>query len=641
MAIHSTLLRWVAGLVLLLVAAASVTRAAPVEPASHAVFLPLQAHTAYIDESPHPLIFAFVPDGLAPNDIDEAIAIQNTSRNPVWLTGWQLTDGEGTVTLPDILAAPGQIIWCTRQAAAFRLHWGAAADCEYETDSDPAVPNASGRSPNLGNTGDEVQLLAPDGVAHDSIPYAGSAASLPGWTGPAVPYYQANARFGREGQVFYRLFDPASSLALPKSGSAHDWAQGNPDPQRGRRTAYPGWDLLAFARPASVLWPGTAPTARLLVAPDNTFASVASLFASARDSIHLEVYELKHPDLTRILAQRAAAGVEVSLLLEGGPTGGLDDAERWAAQQITAAGGEVRFMVNDGGQTSDRYAFLHAKFAIIDGQILLVSTENLSPESHPPDASDGETWGRRGYGLIVNDPSLVAAAEAIFQADNDPDHRDILSWRAGHPTYGAPPPDYVPPTSANLSGYTVHHPTPITLTDLTAAHLATAPEASLSPGPLLDLIDRAQAGDVIYAQQLYEHTFWGGANDNAASAPNARLQALIDAARRGAIVRLLLDSYFDETADIRSNAATTTYVNQIADHEGLNIEVATGNPTGTGIHAKLHLLALGAERWVVLGSINGGEVSNKINREMMIAFQSVQAHAVLEQVFLDDWAATR
>ena len=116
-----------------------------------------------------------------------------------------------------------------------------------------------------------------------------------------------------------------------------------------------------------------------------------------------------------------------------------------------------------------------------------------------------------------------------------------------------------------------------------------------------------------------------------------RLETLIAADRRGATVRLLLYSFFAYGSDTRSNAAATAYVNQIAQQEGLDLQAATGNPAGGGLHAKLHLLAIGDERWVVLGSVNGGEVSNKLNREMMIALQSAQAHAALTRVFLDDW----
>ena len=57
-----------------------------------------------------------------------------------------------------------------------------------------------------------------------------------------------------------------------------------------------------------------------------------------------ESYELTHPGLVATLVERAQAGVDVRLLLEGAPTGGLSDDTRWTAQQITEAGGTVHFV---------------------------------------------------------------------------------------------------------------------------------------------------------------------------------------------------------------------------------------------------------------------------------------------------------
>ncbi len=624
-------------LILLLTAIAAPPLIADSPP--HASYLPFQIQTTHLPTRPHPLLFAFLPDGLAANDADEFFAIQNAGRNPLQMGGWQISDGEGTITLPALSLAPGGILWCARQALAFRAWWGFAPACEYENDSDPAVPNATGKAPALGNSGDELNLLEPEGQSYDAVLFGNSSATLPGWKGAPVTFYQRNTRFSRAGQVFYRLFDPATALALTDADAASDWAQGNPDPARGRRTAFVGWDWLELTQPATVHWETDAPNARLLVAPDNTFVALSTLLASAAASIHLETYEITHPDLVQILVARAQAGVEVSVLLEGGPAGGLDNAERWAAQQIVSAGGTVHFMVNDVGVAADRYPYIHAKFAIIDGQTLLISTENLNPDSFPPDASAGDTLGRRGYALILSDPTLIARAQTLFAHDNDLAHPDIFPWQADHPTYGAPPPAYTPPALPDETGYTVRYTDTLVLTDLKQATLFTSPESSLTPGPLLDLIARAGPGDILLAQQLYEHPFWGGSNATAATDPNPRLEALIAAARRGATVRLFLDDFFDNSNDPRSNVTTVAYVNRLAQNEGLDMLARTGNPTGEGIHAKLHLLALGDERWVVLGSINGGEVSNKLNREMALAFQSAQAYDYLTSLFEADWRA--
>lgn len=603
------------------------------------IYLPLWWQQACA-APPQVLIAAFLPDGQAANDDDEAIALQNTGCQGLDVQGWQISDGEGVITLPSLPLPPGETIWCTKRATAFRQQWGFDPACEYAADSDPAIPNATGRAPLLRNEGDEILLLRPEGSVADAVAFGTGDVGGMGWTGPAVAYYRRNTRFSREGQVFYRLFNAATGLALADTDRAEDWAQGDPDPARGRRAAYPGWDLQRFSLPARQSWSSPAAT-RLLVAPDNLWANVAALLASAQRSVWIEAYEFDHPNLVAILVERAAAGVAVRLLLEGAPTGGLSDQSRWAAQQIAEAGGVVHFMVNNVGDAADRYPYQHAKFALIDGETLLISSENFKTSSMPPDAGDGETWGRRGYALILHDPggSLSRRLAEIFAADDDLAHNDIFPWQAGHATYGAPPPGYTPPPFEDQRGYVVRYPAAATLA-APEGILFSAPESSLSPGPLLDLIASAGPGDTILTQQLYEHAFWGPRDSTPAEDPNPRLEALIAAARRGARVRLLLDSFFSDPEEGRSNSATLDYVNTLAAAEGLDLRARLGNPAGGGLHAKLHLLALGAQRWIVLGSLNGGEVSNKLNREVMIAVASGEGFGHLAGVFWDDWNAS-
>ena len=108
---------------------------------------------------------------------------------------------------------------------------------------------------------------------------------------------------------------------------------------------------------------------------------------------------------------------------------------------------------------------------------------------------------------------------------------------------------------------------------------------------------------------------------------------LIDAARRGATVRVLLDSLFDDGESLRSNRATAEYLNTLAANEGLDMQARTGNPTGGGIHMKLVLVKVGGETWTALGSLNGGEVSHKVNREVVLMVDHPAVYARLGEVF--------
>lgn len=77
-----------------------------------------------------------------------------------------------------------------------------------------------------------------------------------------------------------------------------------------------------------------------------------------------------------------------------------------------------------------------------------------------------------------------------------------------------------------------------------------SPENSLrDQDALLGLLSRAGAGDTILVQQLSERPYWEQHNSNPTADPNPRLEAYVAAARRGVRVRLLLDEFFDNSAD--------------------------------------------------------------------------------------------
>ena len=57
------------------------------------------------------------------------------------------------------------------------------------------------------------------------------------------------------------------------------------------------------------------------------------------------------------------------------------------------------------------------------------------------------------------------------------------------------------------------------------------------------------------------------------------------------------------------------------------------NATGQGIHNKVVLAQIGGRGWVVVGSLNGGEVSAKLNRELALKVASDETYSYLADVF--------
>ena len=581
-------------------------------------------------------VAALYYDSETTGEPDEAFRLWNVSSTPAQLAGYGVSDGRRTVTFPAMTLAPGTSLWCTGNALDFAGSFGFAPGCEYAADSDPAVPNLSGSALRFSNSGGQVRLLNPAGALVDAVVYEDGDAGQPGWQGPAVEPYSPSSSFPAEGQILYRKLDRVNGQPLPDTDSRADWAQEPADPIAGRHVQYPGWDLERFDHPPILSTTGMLTVA---LAPDNVFDVVSQTLASAQESIRIEGYSFEHVALAEQLAAKATAGVSVTLLLEGSPSGGLIDQERFVAQRIEAGGGQVWFMVSDRDGAEDRYTAQHAKFILVDDRLLLVSSENFTGDAMPDDDKADGTQGRRGAALVTDAPPLVAHARAVWAADFDPaHHRDLFRWTASDPKYGAPPAGFVPVTLTGGTGYQLVHPQPLRTTGAFTAQFVQSPEASLLPpaeGGVLGLLERAGAGDAVLVEQLYERVHWGSAADTPATAPNLRLEAYIAAARRGAQVRILLDSFFDGG----DNAETVSYLNQLAQAQNLDLRAALGNPSLKGIHNKMILVQTAGRGWVHVGSLNGSEASSKVNRELALQVQSDAAFTYLAAAFWHDWQA--
>ncbi len=490
----------------------------------------------------------------------------------------------------------------------------------------------SGSWPAFSNTGGNAQLKDSNGQVVDRLVYEGEALPVNGWSGPTVYPYTAG---GVEGQIIARVPDERTGLPAPDTDTAADWIQYTGNYTTGQRVLYPGWAMEPFFWPFTTTAPATI---TLGVAPDNAFDVVSQAIRSAQRSIEIEAYELRHYGVITEIVQKARAGISVTLLLEGDPVAGMSSQGLWACKEIEAAGGRCWFMHQDSSsRLYARYRYIHAKFIVIDRQRLLVSTQNLTGGGMPDDDKSDGSFGSRGYVLDIESPDLAARAGLIFDRDRDTAHTDIVRW--GSSVFVDPPPDYTPITTSGGTTTTVLFPAPQVLTDATQFELFTAPEASLRQSDaLLGLVARARAGDEVYVEQMYEYPNWG----DDLTAPNVRLKAYMDAARRGAKVRLLLNSgSFDQDyIDLVKNYTTTAYVNATAQSEKIDLQARMGDPTRFGIHSKLVLVKLnsaGGLAYSHVGSINGSETSSKINRELAVQVESQGLYAELARVFQADW----
>src|SRR3990172_4168794 len=289
---------------------------------------------------------------------DEYVVVANPRGVPPDVSGWTITDQEGTLTFP-----AGSVIQAGSRATVAQnstAYWeDTLRDADYRYGAGNATAMAAAGTLQLNNNGDEVILRDASGVTIDAFAYGRSPYSGPGWTGaPAV-------KVG-SGQVARRAHE----------GGWRD-TNGSED-----------WDLVRvwslgqseFA-PASFDFTGTV---RAFVSPDAQMTPLIDLIGTATESIDLSLYTLTHAALAGPLASAASAGVRVRILLEGAPVGGIDE-EEWDIVQDLAPRAKIHFLT--GNATLDvqkRYRFGHAKYGIVDNRTVILSTENWGVSAFPP-----------------------------------------------------------------------------------------------------------------------------------------------------------------------------------------------------------------------------------------------------------------
>ncbi|MCS7060523.1 MAG: lamin tail domain-containing protein [Anaerolineae bacterium] len=548
----------------------------------------------------------------------EWIELRNNTSLTVSLAGWHIrATGSATRTiLLDGEIAPHSYFVVQRLAGTF---------------SAGATANLTATWSVLNNSGERLELIDVDSRVVDAIVY-GNGTAQSGWAGPAVQPYTVTGVVPATAQILMRKIDPQTGLPIPDTDTAQDWFSEPGDPVNGRRPLYPGWDYELFAVPVAAHTPIT-----IAVTPDAGFDVLSRTLASATRSIDIEVYTFDQPKLADLLALKVSQGVTVRVLLEGGPVGPFPSQELWMCQRIHSAHSGCWFMTPDAVLGYARYRYVHAKFAIVDGRQLLVSSENFGLNGFPDDDKVDGTVGERGVLALVSAPALIARAQAIFDSDLDTAHADVSRWCPTCNPFGPPPPGFTPVYTSGGVSYTARFSVPLVMNVPVSVELATSPESNLRAGGILAWLYQAGAGDEILVQQMDEPHYWGLTSSNPINDPNPRLQAIIGAAYRGAIVRVLLDRYYDNPSDARSNDATVRYLRELARVYGLDLKALRGDPTAHGIHNKMILARVGGRKLAHIGSWNGTETSAKMNREMTLLIESPQVYDYLSAVFWHDF----
>lgn len=406
----------------------------------------------------------------------------------------------------------------------------------------------------LAADGDNVTLRSPAGVV-DSVSYGGGDAD--------APASDAEAPDPDEGEV----------LELTEDG----WRSQHVD---ATEFTYEVYEVDA---------------AETYVTPDAGYAALDAL-ENAEDSVDIAGFRFTSTAVADALVDVVDGGGSVDVLLEGGPPGGFGEDSAEAVDPLAAAGADVTLY--RGG--SRPYRYMHAKYAVVDREEAVVSSENWHAEAVTSDAE-----GPRGWGVVLYGDGPAEHLSELHKADRDAS--SMVDWsEGGFETYersgfGSKSPD----TAFEARNHS----------DVDVG-VYTAPEEAVEQTARL----LSEADGYIYVQQAYVRNWSTGGNPF--------VDELLEAAERGVDVKLQMDGRWYVEDD---NRRMKQRLNDAAEAGNLSLEARLSEEA---LHNKGFVVD---GEHAVVSSVNWNENSPTENREVAVVLEDEDAAAYYEEVFLTDW----
>jgi cardiolipin synthase len=340
-------------------------------------------------------------------------------------------------------------------------------------------------------------------------------------------------------------------------------------------------------------------TARLLNNGDQFFPALHEALKGAKQSINFAVYiwEKGKPsdDLFAILTERARAGVQVRVLLDG--LGGLhapdEDIER-----LEEAGGKVKvFRSARLGKLSRFHKRNHRRAIVIDGNVAFTGGMAVG-EKWLGNARNEKEW--RDSMVQVTGP-LAATLQSGFVdnwahvADDDKTGGEILVGPAFFPEF--PPPAATPGESIALH-----------------TGIASSPSSENHPMRLVFLQTFSAARQKLYISNSY-------------FVPDETIRkAVIERAKQGVDVRILLPNEKTDAKPIRQTGHR--YFQDLLE---AGVKIYEYQPTM--MHSKTVVVD---GKFSVVGSSNMDVRSKELNQENVLAILDAGFARQLEETFFDD-----
>lgn len=523
------------------------------------------------------LIYEVYPNTYSKNEPEEFISIINPSNHDINLKNYSVTDLEGIITFYDFLLRPGDKCYWAYSSDKFKETMGFYPEFSYKGDT-PKIGHTDGQI-RLANNGDEI-ILKKGSMTIDVLIYGNSSYSGDGWTGDPVSK-------PKEGEILRRN-------SLIDHDTREDWEKNKDDAIIMGLTDF---------KPEKFEFDGEVTA---FVSPDSSFATLTNLMDDAEEKIYVYMYTVDNFSLIPSFKKASEDNIDIKLIVEKKPAGGMNNNELEFLYHINDLGGEIRL-------ADKPYVFNHQKLIIID-DCVIISSENLGYSGLPVD----NTYGNRGFWIAIHDEDVTDYYLNLFNSDWDnseefegyKSQKSFINDLTGQ-VY-TPSGNYRPShESKTIYGHFVVYP-------------VIGPDFSLKDNPVLDAINESK--DQILVEIFYIDLLW---NDNLI------LNEIINASKRGTEVYILLDSSdYNTEHDKIDNDDFVRFIEDLADEKGYPIHAQLMNMDGI---LRLHNKSMIIDDAVFVSSFNWNENSFSNNREVGILVENEDLSRYYEKVFWDDW----
>lgn len=484
-----------------------------------------------------------------PTESFEGFALTNYGY-PVDLKGYTVTDGEGTVSFTSsfTIYKYETVYFCKSEAPSW-----------FEMDRVILYGQCGVTMKGfaLADAGDDIYLMYDDEII-DSFVYGTVKGIKGGW----------------DGEPFQKISKKHIALrtSTRDTDSSADWT-----------CTIPGRTKLGQAAYDAMVTPFSFP---------DDYLPLFDALQDAEVSVDISVYLISHPKVVSCMIDSLDRGVDVRILIEGSPAGGITSQEVRALKTLECRGAEIRVMKQTDGYRA--YSYIHNKYAVIDGTRTIITSENWQESSFS---------SNRGWGIVIQSAGFASYMKGVFEADFNRQN-DVVDFDSMFPT-------------AQKDVYERYQPVDIEMRSYKAAvQPVISPDFSYKSMRTFIL----SAKERVYSEQLEVDYSWLDMDDNPISWMKS-VSGRTDC-------RLLVDVTFDDRndGDFTDGYGVIDYLSATA--------IQAKSPEFSGMS---HNKGTIVDDKVWIGSINWSYTSFMDNREVAVIVESEDVSDYFTELFMKDW----